>query len=78
MKTAIYIPDDIFTSVEKVIGRLKISRSEFFSKAAKEYIDNLESTNITEQLDAVYGEHDSHLDRKLMEAQLNTLGNEEW
>ncbi len=78
MKTAIYIPDDIFTAIEKVIGRLKISRSEFFTEAAKEYIDNLESANITEQLDAVYSEVDSHIDRNVMEAQMNILGNEEW
>jgi len=37
MKTAVYIPDDIFILAEKIADYLKIKRSEFYSRAIKEF-----------------------------------------
>ncbi len=78
MKAIIHIPDDLFQSAQKVARRLKISRNELFSRAVKEYIEELESEDITRKLDAVYREHDSKLDDGLYRAQLNILEKEEW
>jgi hypothetical protein len=59
MKTAIYVPDEIFMLAEKTAGRLKISRSEFYSRAIKEYIQSMYSDNITQKLNAIYGNNGS-------------------
>jgi len=37
MKTAVYIPDDIFILAEKIALHLKMTRSEFYSRAIKEF-----------------------------------------
>jgi metal-responsive CopG/Arc/MetJ family transcriptional regulator len=80
MKTAIYISDDIFDLAEKIAKRLNISRSEFYSRAIKEYIGDFNSEDITRQLNAVYEDNDnsSKIDEGLYRAQLNVLENEEW
>ena len=80
MKTGIYIPDDIFNLAERIAGRLKISRSEFYTRAVKEYVDGLNSEKITQQLNSIYenSENNSKIDKMIYKAQLNILENEEW
>ncbi|MGQ0848830.1 MAG: CopG family transcriptional regulator [Actinomycetota bacterium] len=53
LKTAISIPDGVFSRVEKAARRLGISRSEFFAKAAERWVDELDQDQITDQLNAV-------------------------
>lgn len=80
MKTGIYIPDDIFSLAEKIAQRMNMSRSELYSKAIKEFLNNLTSENITQQLDAIYGddENDSKIGEAISRSQLNILEKEEW
>ncbi|MCK4766013.1 MAG: hypothetical protein KAW12_27690 [Candidatus Aminicenantes bacterium] len=80
MKTAVYIPDDIFTIAEKVARRLKLSRSQLYAKAVKEYIHGLESNNITEKLNAIYSDNtnESKMDKEIHKAQLDILEKEDW
>lgn len=52
MKTAISVPDDIFAQVGSRAEELGISRSEFFSRAARQYLDRLADASLTEQIDA--------------------------
>lgn len=51
MKTAISIPDDTFAAIERSVAELGVSRSEFFARAARLYLDKLESESITRQMD---------------------------
>lgn len=63
MKTAISVPDETFDRVEKQVAELGISRSEFFARAAKKYLDELESESITARINAALeaeGEDDSN------------------
>ncbi len=53
MKTAISIPDDTFTQAEQRASSLGISRSEFFTRAARRYLDQLDEDAVTRQLNAV-------------------------
>ena len=53
MKTAISIPDDVFQRVARQADRLGMSRSEFFSTAARRWVDQLEENELTEAIDAV-------------------------
>jgi Arc/MetJ family transcription regulator len=50
VKTAISVPDEIFERTTKQAAELGISRSEFFSRAARRYLDELASRSLTEQV----------------------------
>ncbi|QBI55730.1 ribbon-helix-helix protein, CopG family [Streptomonospora litoralis] len=63
MKTAISIPDEIFERVEQRAADLHVSRSEFFSRAAQSYLDELDSAELSRRIDeaiALSGEDDSN------------------
>jgi metal-responsive CopG/Arc/MetJ family transcriptional regulator len=50
MKTAISVPDDTYERVARQAAELGISRSEFFSRAARRYLDELASRSLTVQV----------------------------
>ena len=52
MKTAISIPDDAFRRVERHAAKLHISRSEFFTRAAERWADQLEDAELTQAINA--------------------------
>jgi metal-responsive CopG/Arc/MetJ family transcriptional regulator len=51
MKTAISLPDDTFEQANRSAKELGISRSEFFARAARRYLDDLSSRSLTRQID---------------------------
>lgn len=51
MKTAISVPDDIFEQASGQAAELGISRSEFFARAARRYLDDLAAQSLTSQID---------------------------
>ena len=51
VKTAISLPDDIYAQATRRAAELGISRSEFFSRAAHRYLDELASQSLTQQID---------------------------
>ena len=50
MKTAISLPDDTFRRVDRAAKRLGVSRSEFFARAAENWLDALEEDATTEAI----------------------------
>ncbi len=52
MKTAIAVPDSVFERVERKVRDLGMSRSEFFSRAASRYLDELDRSGLTARIDA--------------------------
>lgn len=52
MKTAISVPDPVFARVEEHARRLGLSRSEFFSRAAARWADELEGEDVTAAINA--------------------------
>jgi hypothetical protein len=52
VKTAISIPDDTFNEAERRAAALGVSRSEFFTTAARRYIEELDASSLTERIDA--------------------------
>jgi metal-responsive CopG/Arc/MetJ family transcriptional regulator len=76
VKTAISVPDETFEQATKQAAELGISRSEFFSRAAQRYLDELASRSLTEQVNealAAAGDDDSaataaHAGRKRLAA----------
>jgi predicted DNA-binding protein len=51
MKTAISLPDETFDRVSRRASDLGMSRSEFFTRAAQRYLDELDTQSLTEQID---------------------------
>ena len=55
MKTAISIPDPLSESIEAFIKMAKISRSEFFQRAARFYLNKISAKAVIANLNRVYG-----------------------
>lgn len=78
MKTAISIPDKIFTAAEKTAKRLGISRSELYATAVRDYVQSHVAEEITEKLNQVYFTEESSLDSSFQSMQLSSLDREDW
>lgn len=53
MKTAISVSDETFDRVSRTASELGMSRSEFFTRAAQRYLDELDAQSLTGQIDSV-------------------------
>ena len=62
MKTAISIPDRLNDSIEAFLDNAQMSRSEFFQRAARHYLDRVAARAIKANLDRVYEEEESPAD----------------
>jgi metal-responsive CopG/Arc/MetJ family transcriptional regulator len=51
VKTAISVPDDTFDLISRRARDLGMSRSEFFTRAARRYLDELDNQSLTGQID---------------------------
>jgi len=78
MKTAISIPDPIFEQAEVAAKELKMSRSELYTTALREYLKETQTAHITERLNQVYEAESSTLDPSLVRLQASSLPREEW
>jgi metal-responsive CopG/Arc/MetJ family transcriptional regulator len=52
VKTAISIPDETFQAATKRAADLGMSRSEFFTRAAQRYLEQLDQESLTGRIDA--------------------------
>ena len=50
VKTAISVPDETFEKASRRAQDLGVSRSEFFSRAASRYLDELDAESVTHQI----------------------------
>ena len=79
MKTAISIPDPIFKTAERLAKRLGLSRSELYVRAISSYVEKHKSQKVTELLNEVYDDSDSHgLEDGFKRAQMRAIDKEEW
>jgi metal-responsive CopG/Arc/MetJ family transcriptional regulator len=81
VKTAISIPTPTFQAAEKYAAQNKLSRSELYSKALKEYLERHEPAGITAQINALYEEIDTAPDSFLQHLSarvLNSQPNDDW
>jgi metal-responsive CopG/Arc/MetJ family transcriptional regulator len=78
MKTAISIPDELFESAEKFAHRRGLTRSQLYTTALRQYLQEHCSEAITEQLNAIYDSEVSALDPALARAQTRSLPQDDW
>jgi metal-responsive CopG/Arc/MetJ family transcriptional regulator len=55
MKTAISLPDETFRRVDRAAKRLGVSRSEFFVRAAENWLGALDDDGTTEAINRAIG-----------------------
>jgi metal-responsive CopG/Arc/MetJ family transcriptional regulator len=78
MKTAISIPDDLFTAADDLAGRLGVSRSELYATAVAELLAKHTPSEVTARLDRVYEAEPSTLGTALRRAQHLSLQADSW
>ena len=78
MKTAISVPDPVFNQADRLAKRLLMSRSELYTRAVEEYIDEHRRSRVKEKLDELYAVEHSGLDPALLNAQAASVPEEEW
>jgi metal-responsive CopG/Arc/MetJ family transcriptional regulator len=78
VKTAISVPDDLFRQAEAAARRLKVSRSQLYTKVLAEFLKQRDEDAITERLDAIYSQHPAKVPSSLCRAQLASLPKDTW
>ena len=59
MKTAISLPDETFERASRRASDLGLSRSEFFARAARHYLNELDAQSLTGRIDDALDRLDS-------------------
>jgi hypothetical protein len=81
MKTAISVPDETFEQAAGKAAELGISKSEFFARAARRYLDELAAQSLTSQIDQALqaaGDDDSAATATATGRRLLTAGDDDW
>ncbi|MDX2054648.1 MAG: CopG family transcriptional regulator [Polyangiaceae bacterium] len=78
MKTAISVPDEVFERAEHTAKRLKLSRSELYSRALAEYLSRHTPEIVTAALDAAISESGQPRDDASVQVGRRRLGTAEW
>jgi metal-responsive CopG/Arc/MetJ family transcriptional regulator len=78
MKTAISIPDKVFSKAESFARRRNMTRSALFTVAVDEYIQHHRQDDLTEKLNEVYAVEESALDPVLESLQSLSIQREDW
>lgn len=55
MKTAVSIPDKLYTQAEELAEAMGLPRSQLFARALEEFLKTHRREAVTEKLDQVYG-----------------------
>lgn len=78
MKTAISIPDDLFSRAEELARNSGKSRSQLYQEALSEYLLRRDPRAVTKAMDQALGEIDPTADQWLDEAGSQALERSEW
>lgn len=78
MKTAISIPDDVFSAAENFAHQSHLSRSALFTRALVEFLSRRRNEGVTERLNRLYDKADSRLDPVISKMQGSVIGREKW
>ena len=78
MKTAISIPDKIFKRAERLARRLGITRSHLYRLAVEDYVEKQRPESITDAMNRVVDEVETHGDEFVSSAAERILARTEW
>ena len=78
MKVAISVPDNIYRAADKAARRMRVPRSQLYARAVEAYLKLPEGQDVTERLNAVYGDEIRERDPFLEKAARATLRRARW
>ena len=78
MKTAVSIPDKLFSVADLYAKKNGVSRSHLYAKALAQFLEQHPADYITEQLNKVYSDQSSEPDQGIVDMQLRTVEKEDW
>ena len=78
MKTAVSVPNKVFERGERLAKRLKVSRSELYSRALREYLARHAPDEVTAALDMLCEELDTGAEELVREAGRRVLESSDW
>ncbi|MDQ3660183.1 MAG: ribbon-helix-helix domain-containing protein [Actinomycetota bacterium] len=78
MKTAVSIPDELFSRAEAVARKSGKSRSQLYQEALSEYLLRRDPGSVTRAMDEVMAEIDPEPDPWMIEAGRQALERSEW
>ena len=78
MKTAISIPDKIFKKAEKTAKKMGLTRSNLYTIAITEFLENHAPSLVKEKLDEIYSTESSKIDADLLSSQIQSIDKDEW
>lgn len=78
MKTAVSLPDDVFSAAERHARRVQKSRSQLYAEALSEYLARHAPDEVTESMNRLVDELGSAVDPFVTEAARRTLARSEW
>jgi metal-responsive CopG/Arc/MetJ family transcriptional regulator len=67
IKTAISLEEPLFREVESLVRELRMSRSQFFALAAREYIEQVRNRDLLNRINRAYSEGPTSAERVLNE-----------
>lgn len=73
MKTAISLPDSLYSEAEEIATLMNIPRSQLFAKALEDFINLHKKERITQKLNDVYSKIDISEAASLSTASLDSL-----
>ncbi|HJS59309.1 MAG TPA: ChpI protein [Vicinamibacteria bacterium] len=78
MKVAVSVPDPLYQAADRAAKRLRMPRSQFYSRALEAYLKQQDRPDITERLNAVYGKPGTRPDPAILAHNLEMLRRVEW
>ncbi len=78
MKTAVSVPNEVFERAERLAKRLKVSRSELYSRALREYLARHSPDEVTAALDVLCEDLDTGAEELVREAGRRILESSDW
>lgn len=78
MKTAVSIPDELFSRADEVARKTGKSRSQLYQEALSEYLLRRDPGAVTQAMDDALADIDPQSDAWLIEAGRQTLERSEW
>ena len=78
MKVAVSVPEPVFEAAERVSKRMRIPRSQLYSRAIAAFVREHSGEDVTKSLNAVYRKAPSALDPAWESVSLAVLRREKW
>lgn len=78
MKTAVSLPDDVFEQAELLVKQYRVSRSELYSRALREFVARHAPDRVTDNLNAVCDAVSEERDPFVSKASRRILDRSEW